>query len=62
MNIKQEIKDWLEGKVDVLGFAPVDRFADGPEAHHPERMLKGAKTVIVYGRMCEPGDSAGLSR
>jgi len=32
------------------GFAPVDRFEGAPEAHHPQRMLQGAKTVIVYGR------------
>jgi hypothetical protein len=47
MNTKQEIQNWLEDKVDAVGFAPVERFTDGPEAHHPERMLKGAETVIV---------------
>jgi epoxyqueuosine reductase len=39
----------------VLGFAPVARFEQAPEAHHPERMLRGAKTVIVYGGLIPRG-------
>ena len=55
MEIKEDIKRWIENKVDVVGFAPVDRFEEAPEAHHPQRMLQGAKTVIVYGRMIPRG-------
>ena len=51
MEIKEEIKNWLCGKVDAVGFAPVDRFGEAPEKHHPEYILPGAKTVIVYGRL-----------
>jgi hypothetical protein len=61
MEIKQEIKRWIEERVETVGFAPVARFGEAPEEHHPERMLRGAKTVIAYGRliprgvMCSPG-------
>ena len=51
VEIKEEIKNWLGGKVDAVGFAPVDRFGEAPEKHHPEYILPGAKTVIVYGRL-----------
>ena len=55
MEIKEDIKRWIENKVDVVGFAPVDRFEEAPEAHHPQRMLQGVKSVIVYGRMIPRG-------
>ena len=48
-NLKASISDWISGKVDVVGFAPVDRFADAPEAHHPSRICKDARTVVVFG-------------
>jgi len=47
--------EWIENKADTVGFAPVDRFKEAPEAHRPQRMLQGAKTVIVYGRMIPKG-------
>ena len=37
------------------GFAPADGFEGAPEAHHPQRMLQGADTVIVYGRIIPRG-------
>ncbi len=43
------ISGWLEEKVDAFGFAPVDRFADSPEEHHPGKICRDATTVIVYG-------------
>ena len=55
MDIKQKIKNWVDNKVDAVGFAPIDRFAEAPENHHPERMLRGARTVIVYGRLIPRG-------
>ena len=55
MNIKQRIKNWMDTKVDAVGFAPVERFAEAPENHHPERMLRDARTVIVYGRLIPKG-------
>jgi len=55
VKIKEEVKNWIDGKVDAVGFAPVDRFGEAPENHHPEHMLRGAKTVIVYGRLIPRG-------
>lgn len=55
MAIKEEIECWLNGKVDAVGFAPADRFGDAPEHHRPEYMLRGAKTVIEYGRLIPRG-------
>ena len=55
MEIKEDIKRWIENKVDTVGFAPMDRFEEAPEVHHPQRILQGAKTVIVYGRMMPRG-------
>jgi len=55
VEIKEEIKNWINGKVDAVGFAPVDRFGEAPEKHHPEYILPGAKTVIVYGRLIPRG-------
>ncbi|MBP6915768.1 MAG: 4Fe-4S double cluster binding domain-containing protein [Smithellaceae bacterium] len=48
-SLKQAIKKILRPQVDVVGFAPVSRFDDTPEAHYPARVCKDAKTVIVLG-------------
>ncbi len=55
MDLKEAILGRAEGKVDAVGFAPVDRFDDGPEAHHPSRICKNAKTVIVFGNTVPRG-------
>jgi len=55
MGLRQSVINHLEGKVDVLGFAPVERFEDSPEAHHPARICKDAKTVIVFGNAVPRG-------
>jgi len=47
--LKQAIKKFLRPQVDAVGFAPVSRFDDAPEKHHPARVCKDAKTVIVIG-------------
>ena len=49
-DIKTQVREWLGDRVDALGFAPVDRFGQAPEAHHPSRVLKDARTVVVFGR------------
>jgi len=49
MGLKEAVIDHLEGKVDAIGFAPVERFDDAPQEHHPSRICKDAKTVIVFG-------------
>jgi epoxyqueuosine reductase QueG len=48
-SLKQSIKKFLRPQVEVVGFAPVSRFDDAPEKHHPARVCKDAKTVIVIG-------------
>ncbi len=48
-SLKQAISDFLKPQVTDLGFAPLDRFAGVPEAHHPACICRNAKTVIVFG-------------
>jgi epoxyqueuosine reductase QueG len=48
-NLKEHLVEWLGDRVDAVGFAPVDRFDGAPERHHPARICKDAKTVIVLG-------------
>lgn len=48
-NLKEEIMDWSNGRVAVIGFAPVDRFAEAPPKHHPGDVCREAKTVVVLG-------------
>ena len=47
--LKQAITAFLKPQVTDWGFASVDRFADAPEAHHPNRICRDAETVIVFG-------------
>ena len=55
MDLKQGILGFMEGKVDAVGFAPVARFEDAPEAHHPSRVCRDARTVIVFGKAVPRG-------
>lgn len=55
MELKKAILEWTGGKVDAIGFAPVDRFADTPEGHHPSRICREARTVIVFGNTVPQG-------
>jgi len=48
-SLKESIIRHLDDRVSAVGFAPVERFADTPEKHHPAGVCKGAKTVIVFG-------------
>jgi epoxyqueuosine reductase QueG len=48
--LKDAINKWLGDKVDTVGFAPAERFDEAPEDHRPEKMLKGARAVIVLGK------------
>ena len=48
-NFKQEVIRHMGSRVTVMGFAPVERFGDAPEKHHPEDVCKGARTVVVFG-------------
>lgn len=48
LNLKNSIKSYLSNQATMVGFAPSERFETAPEKHHPERICKGAKTVIVF--------------
>jgi len=48
-SLRESIVRHLDGRVSAVGFAPVERFADAPEKHHPAGICKGAKTVVVFG-------------
>ena len=54
-NLKAKVRDWLSDKVDAVGFAPVDRFGDAPEKHHPDKICKDARTVVVFGKAVPQG-------
>ncbi len=47
--LKSDIQEYMAPLVTEIGFAPVDRFDQTPEAHHPSRICKDAQTVIVFG-------------
>jgi epoxyqueuosine reductase len=44
------VRSNLAGRVDIFGFAPVERFEKAPPEHHPSCVCKDARTVIVYGK------------
>jgi len=48
-SLKQGIAGFLGGRISALGFAPVERFNEAPEAHHPSLLCKDASTVVVFG-------------
>jgi epoxyqueuosine reductase len=47
--LKESILDMMSRKAAVIGFASIDRFDSAPEKHHPSKVCKDAKTVIVFG-------------
>jgi epoxyqueuosine reductase QueG len=49
-SFKSSIINWLKVHVDAVGVAPVERFCNAPEEHHPSRICKDSESVIVYGR------------
>ena len=53
--MKQEILEQFRKSVDVIGFASVQRFDAAPHGHHPDRICKNAKTVIVFGKAVPRG-------
>lgn len=52
---QKAVHEFLAGRVDAVGFAPVERFRDAPERHHPSRICKNAETVIVFGKTVPRG-------
>lgn len=54
-SLKNRIEEFLQSRVSTVGFAPVERFQDAPQKHHPENICKGAKTVIVFGKPLPKG-------
>jgi epoxyqueuosine reductase QueG len=45
----QAIGEHLGTQLHTLGIAPVDRFADAPDRHHPANACKNAASVVVMG-------------
>jgi epoxyqueuosine reductase len=57
MNIldSRSIEEWLGDRVDAVGVAPVERFAGAPDERRPDRLLEGAKSVVVLARALPRG-------
>jgi len=55
MDLEARILQWLWGRADTVGFAPVERFEEAPEKHHPSCVLQHARTVIVFGKAVPRG-------
>ena len=49
VELKETIINHLGKNVSAVGFAPVDRFNNAPEMHHPANACRDARTVIVFG-------------
>ena len=47
-------------RVDVLGIAPIERFADVPANHHPATIFPEVKSVIVIGKRITRGTLRGI--
>jgi epoxyqueuosine reductase QueG len=45
---------------DLVGIAPIERFAGIPEQHHPSSIFPEAKSVIVLGRRITRGTIRGI--
>ena len=53
--LKMEILEWLKGRADAVGFAPVERFREAPAEHRPSLVCKNAEMVVVFGRLVPRG-------
>lgn len=47
-------------RVDVLGIAPIERFADVPQNHHPATIFPEVKSVVVIGKRITRGTLRGI--
>ena len=47
--LREAIVRHLQERVSTIGFAPVERFSEAPEKHHPSNLCKNARTVVVFG-------------
>lgn len=47
--LREAIVRHLQERASVIGFAPVERFTEAPEKHHPGNLCKDARTVVVFG-------------
>ncbi|MDD5603793.1 MAG: hypothetical protein PHG48_06950 [Eubacteriales bacterium] len=58
---KQDLRKYAAGiGLDMLGIAPVSRFAQMPPKKHPASILPEVKSVIVVGSMIPRGDYRGI--
>jgi epoxyqueuosine reductase QueG len=49
-SLAQAVRDFAGRRGSLVGFAPVDRFENAPEGHHPGDLCRRAATVIVLAR------------
>ena len=49
IELRNMVAEQFSPRLSAIGFAPVDRFVDAPEKHHPANTCKDAQTVIVLG-------------
>lgn len=49
-----------EKRVDLLGVAPIERFADVPPQHHPCSIFPETKSVVVLGKRITRGSLRGV--
>ncbi|MBN2451612.1 MAG: hypothetical protein JXR77_14585 [Lentisphaeria bacterium] len=49
-----------EKRADVVGIAPIERFADVPPDHHPASVFPETRTVVVVGKRITRGTLRGL--
>ena len=49
VELKKMVAKQFSPRLSAIGFAPVERFVDAPEKHHPANTCKDAQTVIVLG-------------
>ncbi len=49
-----------EKRADLIGIAPIERFADAPAEHHPCSIFPETKSVIVIGKRITRGTLRGM--
>jgi hypothetical protein len=61
VELKQAIINHFGENVSAVGFAPVDRFNNAPEMHHPANACRDARTVIAVARLQSVSAASQLS-
>jgi epoxyqueuosine reductase QueG len=60
-SLTQQFVDFArEKRADLIGFAPIERFADVPANHHPSSIFPECRTVIAVAKRITRGSLRGL--